>query len=104
MSPRDDRRIAYHEAGHAVAAVVLRIHLESVTIEADAEGEFLGRCVVRAVQPDSPNWYRRKHVRCVLAASEAEHLLDAPDYEPDLNELMNELELDGDTSDAIRLA
>ncbi len=43
---------AYHEAGHAVAAVLLRCPVESITIEPGEDSGCLGRCVLG----DRPSW------------------------------------------------
>ena len=51
-NPKLDQRIAYHEAGHAVASYVENIPFLEVSIEPD--GEAAGRCV----HPPPPKWFR----------------------------------------------
>jgi ATP-dependent Zn protease len=93
VSRDSERRIALHEAAHAVVAVALDIAVESVAIESSDDGDTRGGCTVRAVQSDSPDSERRKYIACALAGLAAEKVLD-----PNYNELRD------DTAKAFNLA
>jgi hypothetical protein len=67
----DRRYVAYHEAGHAVATVLLRVELKSVSIERTETSE--GICVSA--------WYPSKEcVISLFAGQVAEMRLRGPDY------------------------
>jgi hypothetical protein len=57
MNAVDDRQIAYHEAGHAVAARVLGCHIKVVTLSPPPKADWLGSVYLqpaaRALAPDA---------------------------------------------------
>lgn len=71
MSRDDLYSIAVHEAAHAVASVVLHVHLVSLTTMPDDERGTLGGAKVRHCASvragTAPEWRFRRHIRVVLA-------------------------------------
>ena len=66
------------------------------------DGNTLGGCIVRAVQPESSDTERRSHVVCLLAAWDAEGLLD-PDEELDARSVVERMPWE-DVEKAIKFA
>jgi ATP-dependent Zn protease len=75
--------IAYHEAGHAVAAWQLELAVGITTIVPDEDDGTLGHCVVKIPKwlPEETDylkprtrWMIERRVICLLAGSEAERL------------------------------